>query len=706
VAQTGVSARTGINAGVRLAPTWLVIDYDLRRGKTGGEWKRFCAKFKIDPQQFPTVKTGSGGLHLFMRAPKDCSVSDTLEEFDSIEFKSKGRQMVAAGSIHPNGNLYRWLDYCPALKDAPKAPAALIDAIRKPERGEAIGGGQFDQEHIAAALAGLDPTKFSEHDAWLKLMMAVHAASNGDAREEFITWSVGDSTYADDAEVIGWRWDSLKVDGGITYKSLNAILIDAGRPDLTVAVDDAADDFEGEALPNDADNFEGEEPSEWEFLEGEVAPHSTATDLMRVEARGLRLNPKTNIAPDDISNAYSAIHNSGLSPAWDELKQNIVLRAGELPWDAETFGRVLSDHLIRLIRLYCIGKWQGVQYQPCEQNLRDALATIGYRYKFNPVLEYLDALKWDGKSRVDHLFGKYFNCGDDAYTRAVSRCFAIGAVRRMRKPGSKFDTAPILKSPQGWNKSTGIKKLFGAEWYSDADLGNLRDNDSAMKLRGIWVQEFAEIESLSRAEVGVLKAFMSRATDRQRDPYGHIVTEGPRRSVFVGTVNEGGYLKDSTGARRFWPLEVTAPIDLALIDADRDQIWAEASALEAQGASDVLPENLWSMAAERQSGQTTADPWADILRPFLDQRTAEFDRLTSSDEGDELIPALPPDRVHSAELFDALAIKSADQSKDKAQRLRTVMEQSLGWHHRHSVRVAKRASAGYVRERLAVKVKR
>jgi predicted P-loop ATPase len=418
----------------------------------------------------------------------------------------------------------------------------------------------------------------------------------------------------------------------------------------------------------------------------------------------LRFNPKSNVAPDDITNAYIAVVRSGVMPAWDELKQNTVLRADHLPWD-ESFGRILTDHLVRLIRMYFVNKWQGVVYQPSEENLRNAVATLAYAKKFNPVLEYLDKLEWDGVKRVEKLFSTYFNCGDDEYTRAVSICFTVGAVRRMRKPGCKFDTMPVLKSPQGWNKSTALKILFGAAFYSDADLGSLRDKDAAMKLRGIWVQEFAEIESLGRAEVGVLKAFVSRATDRQRDPYGHIVEDGPRRSVFAGTVNEGGYLKDSTGARRFWPLEVGKPIDIEKLAADRDQLWAEAAAMEDLGVSDVLPSHLWPMAGERQDAQTTADPWTAELRDFLDRRTESFKAHRNGNPDSDEIP-LPPDRVHTSELFGALEIKVADQTKDKAQRLRVVMESSLGWHHNRGVRVLDRSSAGYTRERLASKVRR
>jgi hypothetical protein len=221
----------------------------------------------------------------------------------------------------------------------------------------------------------------------------------------------------------------------------------------------------------------------------------------------------------------------------------------------------------------------------------------------------------------------------------------------------------------------------------------LRDKDASLKLRGIWIQELAEVESLTRAETGALKAFLSRATDRQRDPYGKVVEATPRRCVFIASVNEGGYLKDSTGARRFWPLDVSAPIDLAKITTVRDQLWAEAAALEARGVSDVLPQHLWPVAAERQAHETSADPWIDKLREFLEQRA--WDYALYEPAADDLPPP-PPDRVHTAELFEALGVKSEGQTKDKAQRLRTCMEAGLGWKHRPSVRLGSKVLNGYV----------
>jgi hypothetical protein len=677
------------NMGVRLSAATVVIDVDPRNGGAEG-FAAICHDLGLDPSAFHHAVTGSGGDHYYMDKPDDVAVVNSLEDYPGVEFKSVGQQVVAVGSIHPEtGRHYVWADDSPSM-DAPlvKVPANLLARITRPERDAISGGGQYTPDQLAHALDALDPADFNTNDKWTPLLMAAHHATNGDGRAEFIEWSTRDPAYANDSYVIGRRWDSLHAskNDGFTYKTLEAELIKVGAQDRLVA-GNAANDFDGDL----EQGFDFDTPTDEEEFEADTA------EITPVEERGLRVKGSNSAATDTYENAVIAVRRSGLDIAWDELKQSAVVRNEKLPWD-ESYGRVLNDHVGRIIRLHFVNKFQGNAYSPSKDNLYEALLTVAYSSKFNPVLEYLDSLTWDGTARVENLFGQYFNCGGDEYTRAVSKCFMVGAVRRMRRPGCKFDTMPVLKSPQGWNKSTAIKVLFGADWFSDADLGNLSNKDASMKLRGIWAQEFAEIDSLSHAGVGTLKAFMSRAVDRQRDPYNRIVEDVPRRCVFVGTVNEGGYLKDTTGARRFWPMDLQARIDIEALAADRDQLWAEAAAMEAAGESDVLPQELWPVAAERQAAQTTADPWCDTITALLMQRANAFAAYDPDDDEEGEGPPPSPDKIHTSELFHSLGIPDRDQTKGYSQRLRTVME-ALGWTHARSLRIGDDVLAGYVRDK-------
>lgn len=441
-----------------------------------------------------------------------------------------------------------------------------------------------------------------------------------------------------------------------------------------------------EPLPSEDDD---------DWLEG-----GSTDNTALVLARGFHINRKTNSAPDTFANAEYAVLKADLQPAWNELKQNYEFRAESLPWD-ESYGRVLDDKVMRLVRKFMMEQFKEAAYTPDKYHLEEAIKTLAYQHKFNPIIEYLDSLQWDDTPRVDRLFSDYFMCTDDEFTRAVSRCFMVAAVRRQRQPGCKYDTMPVIKGPQGWNKSTALRVLFGDEWFSDADLGSLRDKDAAMKLRGIWLQEFAELGSLNRADADTLKAFLSRAVDRQRDPYDRMLSEVPRRSICAATVNESGYLKDATGGRRFWPLELRSPIDVAALARDRDQLWAEASALESQGEPLTLPEHLWPVAAELQRNETADNPWEDTLADFLEQRARVFNEWlnrfeTIDHDGDDDDEPPPLDRVHTDELMDALEIQKASRTLGQAQRLRTTME-SMGWQHVRQLKMGGCNRAGYIK---------
>lgn len=277
--------RDGRNVGVRLPPTWMVLDVDPRNfgGKDDPDnaagrdpLAELARDARLDLSACPHVVTGSGGHHYYFRKPADVQLLDSLEGYPGVEFKSHGRQVVAPGSVHPNGRRYEWDDLAPFPVEAPPVPDALLRLIRRPMRahGEAAGFGELTPEMLAETLDQLDPEAFAEHDKWRDLMMACHHATAGEGRQEFIDWSTQDPKYRDDAWVIGRRWDSLHATAGkggrpITVKLLHKFVQEVGGH---VARVDAADDFDAWEDPEDlgcgVDDAELREPPK---LEGKAA---------------------------------------------------------------------------------------------------------------------------------------------------------------------------------------------------------------------------------------------------------------------------------------------------------------------------------------------------------------------------------------------------------------------------------------------------
>lgn len=246
--------RTGCNVGVRLTDTQVVVDVDPRHGGIEG-FEDLCFDLDIDPSRYPCVTTGGGGAHLYATIPPGTKLRDTIENYGGVEFKSVGRQVLAAGCIHPDSDkLYTFTAGHPNINVQVPAPEALLDLITRPERTASVGGGHVTPERLGRALKALDPCNFREHGRWLQVMMASHYCTGGDGREVFIEWSTSDPEYTNMGDAIGRRWDSLHADhnSGVTAATINMHLKEAGRRDLFLRESNAAEDFADDDFLMDA----------------------------------------------------------------------------------------------------------------------------------------------------------------------------------------------------------------------------------------------------------------------------------------------------------------------------------------------------------------------------------------------------------------------------------------------------------------------
>ncbi len=255
-----------------------------------------------------------------------------------------------------------------------------------------------------------------------------------------------------------------------------------------------------------------------------------------------------------------------------------------------------------------------------------AVQVVAGERPFHPVREYLDSLNWDGICRMDNWVVNYLGVETSAYARAVGRRFLIAAVARIYRPGCKADCALILEGEQGTWKSTALKTLT-EPWFTD-EIADFGSKDAAEQTVGVWLVELAELGSLSRPEVGKIKAFMSRSTDRFRPAYGRRVTEFPRQCVFAGTVNDDDYLRDETGGRRFWPIKC-GTIEIAKLANSRDQLWAEATeAYRSREPWWLDTDQLKRAASEPQAARYQGDPWDCEIRQYIEPTNEAGEPIT------------------------------------------------------------------------------
>ena len=284
---------------------------------------------------------------------------------------------------------------------------------------------------------------------------------------------------------------------------------------------------------------------------------------------------------------------------YNELSNGIEVK-GKLPWPRPNkYWRDADD-----AQLYTwVADRYGVQFP--ENRFSKALTTVTDKRRFNPLREYIQSLpEWDGVARVDTLLIDYLGAEDTTYTRAVTRKTLIGAIQRVLSPGCKFDTVLVLDGKPGIGKSTLLRKL-GGKWFSDSlSLADTRDKTAAEKLQGVWIMEIGEMQGTRKADVDIMKGFISRQVDEYRAAYGRVVEHHPRTCIICGTTNSTtGFLRDTTGNRRFWPVPVNGGGRLSVWDMTEDtraQIWAETMILVAEGETSYLDAAMELEAAKMQ----------------------------------------------------------------------------------------------------------
>ena len=313
---------------------------------------------------------------------------------------------------------------------------------------------------------------------------------------------------------------------------------------------------------------------------------------------------------DDLANAMEAIRRmTSLNVYYNEFTGKMEVDC-RLPWSPKEKRQWVDYDTNKLTEYF---QNQDIPFKPT--TVRAAIETVATERRRHPLRDWLGGLAWDGKERLDGWLTFCLGAPDTEYIRAVSAAWCISAVARVFEPGCKADYVLVLEGKQGIGKSTALRTMCSAEYFTD-ELPALGTRDCAMQLQGSWIIEMAELDSVGRAQVSAVKAFMSSTVDKYRPPYGHTTIDVPRQCVFAGTVNDNEWLADVDN-RRFWPVPVTA-CDIDAIIETRDQLWAEAVARYHDGEKWWITERVASKAArDMQDDRRFTDAWGSLIDHYL-----------------------------------------------------------------------------------------
>lgn len=246
---------------------------------------------------------------------------------------------------------------------------------------------------------------------------------------------------------------------------------------------------------------------------------------------------------------------------------------------------------------------------------------------YHAVHDLITFEKWDGVPRVDTMLIDYMGAKDTPINRAISRKWMAAAAGRsfdidpITGEGIKFDSMPVLQGPQGCGKSTFIEILAGA-FRGSISLSDPKKEQYEQMQRS-WIVEVPELKGLKMAEMSAVKDLITSRSDNFRAAYARTVTKNPRHCVLIASTNDEYFLKDITGNRRFWVVEVTGNggprVWLKRLIKEAPQLRAEAYEIYKAGEPLMLDADMEAEMTAYVEGfnEIMGDPLRDYLDEWL-----------------------------------------------------------------------------------------
>lgn len=578
--------------GLNLQPTDLVIDVDPRRFTAGeNQLKMLWEKLMLPPAETFIVSTVSGGAHIYFKKPADFPVRRRLDSlgFPAIEIKSAGQYVCGAGSVMPGGKIYSIERGSP--KTIVDAPQELLDFIRRPDD-------HASEDDLASGITSDDKQTIERFIAWLMTPGVVLRGSYQIACEGRDYGLSKGAIFSAMRDYYNPQRAEPKSDDELKTKIKNAFAF-------------AQNSTPGKLHPSADFQRQGED-------------HVVAEEIAKIK---WDLKPN-GVLEATITNCINFFqippHAAYENPLYGLIRYNQFTDHIEFtrpaPWhyQGEYPPHWTDTDTIQL--KHWLG--QNKHYNAMTGLYHEAVIAVSRIHQYHPIRDYLYSLKWDGVRRLDQILVRYAGAPNNDYIQEVGKNTLIAACARVMKPGCQHDHMLVLEGKQGSGKTSFVRTL-GGKWFADV-LIDPHSKDTVHAMIGSWFLEASEMEFAKRADVQALKAFLTRTVDKVRLVYHRIPMLIPRQSVFIGTVNTSatGYLRDTTGNRRYWCV-VTGTIDIPALERDRDQLFAEAFQRYLEGENwHIIDPYIQKIALQEADARIEMDSWVEILEDWLGRNEA------------------------------------------------------------------------------------
>ena len=296
-----------------------------------------------------------------------------------------------------------------------------------------------------------------------------------------------------------------------------------------------------------------------------------------------------------------------------------------------------------------------------EQRIKSAIQYAAQRNQYCPIRRYLDHCSAHAKPHEhwDSIGKEFLGNPHNIATLAMQRMM-IGAVARAYNPGCSMSWLPILVGAQGVGKSMFSRNLVPQSLFSEITTPLETLMKEQYRLHVAWLLELPEIDNyFNTRNIENFKNLITTRTDEVRFPYASLPSKLARRFVLIGTTNRNQFLVDSTGNRRFVPLEVGAGFQIPwkkLVE-ERDSLWAAAVQAYRDGVGYEFNSGEIAAIAEYIQEFGDPDPWMDKIATYV---------------------AIKEEVTAAEVLTKALELDPRSQGRREGRRVADVL-QSMGW---------------------------